>query len=459
MTALVEIDDVSNENENDEQRDDSIMVTKTESKELVSNFCGVGMDDVSLPCGMGGAAATAALPRELISRLSFLPDSNAPTNTKNTQKDLISSLYDPCLCGPGGQISEDENDPIPSSVLSNPNRSICVVTTAALPWRTGTAVNPLLRALYLVRFQREQGDANNRGSVALVIPWLESSEEREKLYGAANKFSDGPEGMKEQESWIKQYAKERCNMETEANELKYIWYPSFYLASFGSIFPKVDLCNYIPSELVDVAILEEPEHLNWFRMPDKEKSSGSVSEASGGGEEDDLRQNSSTESDDESICLNHNQSLSNVDNMEQNKLGWTHRFLFVVGIVHTNYEEYARQYGIGASLIAAPAIGALSALTMRAYCHQVIKLSNTLPNFAPGKECTCNVHGVRREFLEDDTDADASAAADDSHSETSPVYFIGKLVWAKVRHLLCYLHRTVQSHWTNTNNNCSTLGV
>jgi len=99
-----------------------------------------------------------------------------------------------------------------------------------------------------------------------------------------------------------------------------------------------------------------------------------------------------------------------------------------VGIVHTNYEEYARQYGIGASLIAAPAIGALSALTMRAYCHQVIKLSNTLPSFAPGKECTCNVHGVRREFLEDSSAVEGG----DSDGETSPVYFIGKLVWAKV---------------------------
>ena len=271
MTALAEIDYMIHED--DEEENNAILV-KTDSIEAQeSPFCGVDMDDMTLPCGMGGAAATATLPRELISRLSLLPDATT-TTADSKQTDLVSSLYSynlTCLCGPG-QLSEDENDPIPSSVLSNPNRSICVVTTAALPWRTGTAVNPLLRALYLVRFQREQagGGGASKGSVALVIPWLESSEEREKLYGAANKFSDGPQGMKEQELWIKQYAKERCNMEVEANELKYIWYPAFYLAGFGSIFPKVDLCNYIPSELVDVAILEEPEHLNWFRMPDEE---------------------------------------------------------------------------------------------------------------------------------------------------------------------------------------------
>ena len=71
-------------------------------------------------------------------------------------------------------------------------------------------------------------------------------------------------------------------------------------------------------------------------------------------------------------------SSSNNNSRQKKKLGWAHRFNFVVGIVHTNYEAYARQYGIGASLIAAPAIVALSALCMRAYCHQIIKLSEFL---------------------------------------------------------------------------------
>jgi hypothetical protein len=526
MTALAEetndsiitADNVNNDESNNNAENDSSEPT----------FCGVGMEDMILPCGIGSNAAasasgaTATLPRELISRLSLLPDISAHHHPpKKTEDEIASSslFYSAdeftCLCG-AGQLSEDENDPIPSSVLSNPNRSICVVTTAALPWRTGTAVNPLLRALYLVRFQREHrqkynhrssnnsidnkdeaavttdglGNRRHQGSVALVIPWLESSSEREKLYGANNKFSNGAQGMKEQETWIKQYAKERCNMELEANELKYIWYPAFYLEGFGSIFPKVDLCNFIPSELVDVAILEEPEHLNWFRMPncvqkeaalggkgrlssynetscdDDDEDDEEEREYNGGNKYQNVKQIPSLESratsdddddDDDnnvSVTLNHNHSNVGGDvagaaggKLHHTKLGWTHRFLFVVGIVHTNYEEYARQYGIGASLIAAPAIGALSALTMRAYCHQVIKLSNTLPSFAPGKECTCNVHGVRREFLEDCSDP-SFVEGDDTVNEISPVYFIGKLVWAKVSPFpnFTFSHEFLYSH-------------
>lgn len=330
--------------------------------------------------------------------------------------------------------------------------------------RTGTAVNPLLRALYLVRYQNEQtlkDITGNKsiGTVALVIPWLESVAEREKLYGVDTAFSNGAQGMKEQEEWIRTYAKERCGMEKEAERLKIVWYPAFYLAGFGSIFPKVDLCNFIPQDLVDVAILEEPEHLNWFRMPKlgdvsvEDEQNLDVSIHEGIDEKlakpkveitiDDCSGNTGVSSpvkvvshdDSSQQTFQSNAAVTTKPALERSKLGWTHRFRFVVGIVHTNYEAYARQYGIGASLIAAPAIGAVSALTIRAYCHQVIKLSDTLPSFAPGKECTCNVHGVRREFLEgkaiDYKELISGPGNEPPEEEPASVYFIGKLVWAK----------------------------
>jgi hypothetical protein len=161
-----------------------------------------------------------------------------------------------------------------------------------------------------------------------------------------------------------------------------------YQEGFGSIFPSCDICSLIPKEEADVAILEEPEHLNWFRVP-------------------------ATKSADD-------------DSEDVDVLGWAHKFKHVVGILHTNYGAYIRQYSMGTSLLTAPALNALSSLVVRAYTHRVIRLSATLPSLDASKEVTCNVHGVRSEFL------DPPQLRKHATTETyASVYFIGKLIWAK----------------------------
>ncbi|CAN0496983.1 unnamed protein product, partial [Discosporangium mesarthrocarpum] len=98
-----------------------------------------------------------------------------------------------------------------------------------------------------------------------------------------------------------------------------------------------------PDEEADICILEEPEHLNWVRAAGP---------------------------------------------------AWTDKFEYVVGIIHTNYMGYAPDK------VQRVALGTLSALTVRAHCHRIIKLSDTLQTYAGEKEMVSNVHGVRKREID-----------------------------------------------------------
>ena len=260
-----------------------------------------------------------------------------------------------------------------ASDLTKPRR-IWIVTTAALPWRTGTAVNPLLRALYLVRYGH---------TVTLLLPWLENKHQ-ESLYGRQTTFAN----QADQQEWIRQYCVDRCGAtHTQAQQLHIQFWHGVYHAGFGSIFPTQDIASLVPVDQADVAILEEPEHLNWWRSPPASGDDGAY-------------------------------------------WGWAARFTHVIGILHTNYDAYMKQYQ-ATSLITAPALHALSALTIRAYCHQVIRLSSTLPSYEARIEVTSNVHGVRHEFFQEAAHNNNNEEEEEDADATAAVYFIGKLIWAK----------------------------
>jgi len=304
----------------------------------------------------------------------------------------------------------NDDDVTPQSDLRLPNRRIYVVTTAALPWKTGTAVNPLLRAAYLSRRAKAVNeksaavvkefshDANDNTTtvhynttqqwVTLFIPWLELVEDRIELYGSENKFDT----MQEQESYIRDWLRKEANMAEEADPidgLRILFYPARYHSGMNSIFAMGDIIcalrNQTDNNLSDaVCILEEPEHLNWYRAPGE---------------------------------------------------GWTKVFNYVVGVVHTNYIEYASTQFHG--LWTAPAIQVMSSAMIRAYCHKVIKLSGVLQTYAPEKEVVENVHGVREDFIKEGR---RRATKSSERPPSSPslndeaegqVYFIGKILWAK----------------------------
>jgi len=53
-----------------------------------------------------------------------------------------------------------DSRPTKDSDLSDTSRSIHIVTTASLPWLTGTAVNPLLRAIYFSAIKNRISSSN-----------------------------------------------------------------------------------------------------------------------------------------------------------------------------------------------------------------------------------------------------------------------------------------------------------
>jgi hypothetical protein len=236
-----------------------------------------------------------------------------------------TSMLDPLLLS--NDTTQIDLDAItPQSDLTLPGRHFHIVTTAALPWFTGTAVNPLLRAAYLHRKTQEINASSQNSTqpkrrwVTLIIPWLELPEDQKLLYNGRI-F----ESAKEQERYIRDWLIQEADLPDAAcaeTGLEILFYPGRYHTGLGSIFAMGDIIDTIvnsdatnnsqnntapwngtnsdtnettlsalgatvtlePRQL-DVCILEEPEHCNWYRAPGD---------------------------------------------------GWTKRFHYVVGIVHTS---------------------------------------------------------------------------------------------------------------------------
>lgn len=268
--------------------------------------------------------------------------------------------------------------------LKDNGNFVNIFTTASLPWMTGTAVNPLLRAAYLSRLNKK---------VTLVVPWLSLSDQRD-VY-PHNIVFNTPE---QQEAYVMDWIKRRVPFEPK---FRIKFYPSMYAKDKGSLLPIGDITGCVPDREADIAILEEPEHLNWYHPGRR----------------------------------------------------WNKKFQYVVGIVHTNYLDYvSREEG---GNLKKNFLKSLNSLVCRAYCDKVIKLSGAVQHLP--KSEICNVHGVSPKFLETPvSSAGGTASLSQAHTPPPPqrftkgVYFMGKALWAKgYSELLDLLARHKQSHGSN----------
>ncbi|KAK9817001.1 hypothetical protein WJX72_008108 [[Myrmecia] bisecta] len=134
------------------------------------------------------------------------------------------------------------------SSLRVAGRHICIVTTAAIPWRTGTAVNPTLRAFYMAHGTDLQ--------VTLMVPWLCKAQQRIVFQGK-HEF-DSPD---QQETCIREWLQARTGVWPT---FRVVFYAGRYDSRLLGIFPVGDPTSCIADAEADIAVLEEPEHLSWF---------------------------------------------------------------------------------------------------------------------------------------------------------------------------------------------------
>jgi len=262
-----------------------------------------------------------------------------------------------------------------ASDIRKPGRHFTIVTTAALPWRTGPAVNALMRALHLAQ----------RGSpVTLVLPWIEPREQV-KLFDGLAVFED----KKSQAHYIHNWCVTHAKIDLANLPLQLQWYEASYVEEVRSIFPKGDCSQELGDGPRDILILEEPEHLCWYH----------------------------------------------------NGQRWPELFQHVIGVVHTNYRALIERLGyegfLGNDAFRDSIFLSFTSLVCSAYCDVTVKLSGagmSLPN-----EVTCNIHGVRDDFLNIGQHVQLSgvlpseaSGADATGSKSTPgAYFLGKATFQK----------------------------
>ncbi len=126
---------------------------------------------------------------------------------------------------------------VPHTDIGDKSKNIWIVTTAALPWMTGTAVNPLLRAAVMTNGREEKG-----GKVTLMLPWLEREADRDKIYGKDRDFDTS----EEQEECIRTWLREKAGLKKASEVLNIAWYIGRHETLENSIYSMGDITALIP---------------------------------------------------------------------------------------------------------------------------------------------------------------------------------------------------------------------
>lgn len=288
----------------------------------------------------------------------LLSEEDADSDVEEEDSDVLEYHEEKPVCDVKDTLKSHRID----FVLEYPHMTI--VTTASLPWLTGTAVNPALRAAYLW----------HRGhDVTLLVPWI-PKEDQKNIFLSEDELFDCPE---DQLRVVEMHIRKRVPFEVqfhtgvaqESPALEIKFYNGKYAPALGSIIPTQDIQQFVRKD-TSCIILEEPEHLTWYHSGKR----------------------------------------------------WIRAFdrhVPVVGVMHTNYVDYARRM---AGEAASVTLKRLNKFLCRQHTHKVIKLSGAVQRLP--REQVCFVHGVSDGFL-------AVGREKDDIKFSKGAYFLGKALWAK----------------------------
>lgn len=175
----------------------------------------------------------------VLGRVGRESDHDSPPSPRST-KDGASRF---------GVQQKSKEDLAKASDLRGGGRDIAIVTTASLPWMTGTAINPVLRAVFL---------AKDGHRVTIVVPWIPSIEDQRQIFAANRTFGSTKEQASFIQSWLIQQGFGDVDISIR-------FYDAVYSSAFGSILPVGAVTDVFAHDDIpkDVCVLEEPEHLTW----------------------------------------------------------------------------------------------------------------------------------------------------------------------------------------------------
>jgi digalactosyldiacylglycerol synthase len=195
----------------------------------------------------------------------------------------------------------------------------------------------------------------------LVIPWLESVEDRIALYGLDWQHAT----MDNQTDYIRHWLVTVAKMGDVADELQIEYYPARYHATLSSIFCLGDLCEklHVPATNADPRAMQE----RYNPETDDESDAGTAEKVAAESFEG-VRERRPTDA----VCILEEPEHVNFYRAPAGRLGgWRQKFSHVVGIMHTNYQAYAAHkspFRLAGSLVVGPLVGVFSAWMVRGTC-------------------------------------------------------------------------------------------